>query len=50
MTSPTDEMDGFIENSALRWAKDRNYRAQLMKEAKPRVGETLKKIRERRAA
>lgn len=50
MTNRSDELDGFLENSAIRWDRDRSYRDQLMKEAKPSVGETLKKIRERRAA
>lgn len=50
MTPPSDELAAFVESRAIRWQKDRTYQQQLARESKPRIGETLKKIRERRAA
>lgn len=48
--NPSDGLAAFIELSALRWQRDRAYRDALMREAKPQIGETLKRLRERKTA
>lgn len=48
--NPSDGLATFIEMAALRWKRDRSYREQLMREAKPQIGETLKRLRERKTA